>query len=77
MKEGGDPNATKTIVMGMLDRAQRKVRAEIVPNTSRQTLQSMVLKNVRYGTNLFTDESRSYKRLNDKYVHEFVTSVIT
>jgi transposase-like protein len=38
-KEGGDPNATKTIVMGMLDRAQRRVRAEVVPNTSRQTLQ--------------------------------------
>jgi transposase-like protein len=77
VKEGGDPKATKTIVMGMLDRAQRKVRAEIVPNTSRQTLQSMVLKNVRYGTNLFTDESRSYKGLDDKYVHEFVNHIET
>jgi transposase-like protein len=72
VREGGDPNATKTIVMGMLDRSQRKVRTVIVPNTSRQTLQAQVLKNVRYGTNLFTDESRSYKGLADKYVHEFV-----
>lgn len=76
-KEGGDPNATKTIVMGMLDRSQRKIRAEVVPNTSRQTMQNMVLKNVRYGTNLFTDESRSYKGLNDKYVHEFVNHIET
>jgi transposase-like protein len=72
VKEGGDPNATKTIVMGLLDRAQRKVRATVVPNTSRITLQNEVLKNVRYGTRMFTDESLAYRKLNDKYVHEFV-----
>ena len=72
IRESGDPNATKTIVMGMLDRSQRKIRAEIVPNTSRQTLQAQVLKNVRYGTRLFTDQAPAYKSLNDKYVHEFV-----
>ena len=77
VKEGGDPNATKTIVMGMLDRAQRKVRAEIIPNTSRQTLQTMVLKNVRYGTRVFTDEARGYQALADKYVHEFVNHMET
>jgi hypothetical protein len=52
--------------MGMLDRAQRKIRVEVVPNTSRYTLQAMVLKHVRYGTNLFTDEARGYKGLADK-----------
>jgi transposase-like protein len=77
MRESGDHNATKTIVMGMLDRAQRKIRVEIVPNTSRYTLQNMVLKNVRYGTNIFTDQNRSYKGLADKYVHEFVNHMET
>jgi hypothetical protein len=37
----------------------------------------MVLKNVRYGTNLFTDESRSYQGLANKYVHEFVNHMET
>lgn len=72
VRESGDPNATKTIVVGLLDRAQRKVRTEIVPNTSRMTLQNVVLRNVRFGTNIFTDESRAYSALADKYVHEFV-----
>jgi hypothetical protein len=72
MREAGDPNATKTIVMGLLDRSQRKIRATVVPNTSRMTLQNQVLKNVRYGTHLFTDQAPAYKALSDKYVHEFV-----
>jgi transposase-like protein len=76
-KEGGDPNATKTIVLGLLDRAQRKIRTVVVPNTSRMTLQAQVLKHVRYGTNLYTDESRSYTSLADKYVHEFVNHMET
>ena len=61
VRESGDPNATKTMVMGMLDRAQRKIRVEVVPNTSRYTLQAMVLKNVRYGTNIFTDHPAPIK----------------
>jgi transposase-like protein len=77
VRESGDPNATKTIVMGMLDRSQRTIRTVVVPNTSRMTLQAQVLKNVRYGTRVFTDESRSYSALADKYVHEFVNHMET
>ncbi|MGA9507244.1 MAG: IS1595 family transposase [Candidatus Sulfotelmatobacter sp.] len=77
MKESGDPNATKTIVMGILDRSQRQIRTFIVPNTSRTTLQAQVLKNVRYGTRVFSDESRAYSALADKYVHEFVNHMET
>ncbi len=77
VKEGGDPNSTKTIVMGLLDRSQRKIRTFVVPNTSRTTLQAKVLKHVRYGTNLYTDESRAYTQLADKYVHEFVNHMET
>src|SRR5437870_1716385 len=39
----------KTIVMGMLDRDERKVRATVVPNVKRETLQNEVLNNVKYG----------------------------
>jgi len=61
----------------MLDRSTRTIRTVVVPNTSRMTLQNQVLKNVRYGTRVFTDESRSYAALADKYVHEFVNHMET
>ena len=72
-KEGGDPNATKTIVMGFLDREQRKIRTTIVPNTSRATLQAQVLKHVAEDSNVYTDEARAYDKLaQNNYVHEIV-----
>jgi len=72
-KEGGNPNATKTIVMGFLDREQRKVRTAIIPNTSRTTLQAQVLKHVAEDSNVYTDEARGYSKLNEhNYVHEIV-----
>src|SRR5882762_10484637 len=39
----------KTIVQGFLDRDLRKVRAKIVPNVKRETLQAEVLKEVKFG----------------------------
>jgi hypothetical protein len=45
----------KTIVMGMLDRDMREVRAKVIPNVSRETLQNAVLKHVKYGSRVFTD----------------------
>ena len=72
-KEGNDPNASKTIVMGFLDREQRKVRTTIVPNTSRATLQAQVLKHVAEDSNIYTDEAGAYRTLGQKnYVHEIV-----
>ncbi len=63
---------TKTIVMGFLDREQRKIRTQIVPNTSRQTLQNQILKHVADDSNVYTDEAGSYKNLPSQYVHEVV-----
>ena len=41
----------ETVVMGMLDREQREIRAKVVRrNVKRETLQAEVLSNVRYGT---------------------------
>jgi len=67
-------NLNKTIVMGFLDREARKIRTTIVPNTSRVTLQSQVLKHVANDSNVYTDEAAGYKSLgaNSTFVHEIV-----
>jgi len=65
----------KTIVLGMLDRSQRKIRAKIVPNIERLTLQNEVLSNVKYGTRVYTDNSCAYDKLHWRYIHEFVNHV--
>ncbi len=66
-------NLNKTIVMGMLDRELRQVRAMVIPNVKRETLQSMVLREIKHGSKVFTDEHVGYEKLRYKYVHEVVT----
>jgi transposase-like protein len=72
----GGPVA-KTVVMGIMDRDLRQVRATVVPNTSRKTLQDEVLKAVTHGTNVYTDQLPSYKKLHENYVHDVVNHVET
>lgn len=62
----------KTIVQGFLDRDLRKVRAKIVPNVKRETLQAEVLKEVKYGTRVYTDDAVAYDNLHSRFVHEVV-----
>lgn len=62
----------KTAVFGMLDRNERKIRAMVVPNVKRETLQNAVLDNIRYGSNVYSDDAVPYDRLKEKYVHEVV-----
>lgn len=62
----------KTVVMGMLDRNAREVRATVVPNTKRDVLQAQILKEVKHGTKVYTDEHVGYMGLNHKYVHDVV-----
>ena len=62
----------KAIVQGMLDRNMRQVRAQVVPNVKRETLQNQILKNVRYGTKVYTDNAIGYDNLKYKFVHDFV-----
>src|SRR5271170_1549774 len=50
-KTGGPGGAMgKTIVMGMLDRDMRQVRAKVVPNVKRETLPATLLKEVKHGS---------------------------
>jgi hypothetical protein len=62
----------KTVVQGMLDRELREVRAKVVPNAKRETLQAEILKEVKYGTKVYTDDAVAYDNLRSRYVHEVV-----
>jgi transposase-like protein len=71
-KQGG---AGKAVVHGMLDRELRQVRAQVVPNAKRETLQSLILNNVKFGSKLFTDDAVAYDKMQWRYAHDVVTHV--
>jgi transposase-like protein len=62
----------KTIVMGLLDRGRKEVRAQVITDTRQKTLQPQILKNVKHGSTVYTDEAFGYYGLNYKYVHEVI-----
>ena len=62
----------KTAVMGMYDRESRTVRAKVLPNVKRETLQTEILKNIKYGSTVFTDEAVQYDTVRRRYVHDTV-----
>jgi transposase-like protein len=62
----------KTVVQGILDRDLRKIRATVIPNTTREVLQNEVLHNVKYGTTVYSDNAVGYDNLRSRFVHEFV-----
>jgi transposase-like protein len=67
---------SKTIVMGMLDRDSRKVRAQVVPNVKRETLQGAILAEIEQGSTVYTDGCTSYDHLAARnYIHETVNHV--
>jgi transposase-like protein len=61
----------KAVVMGMLQRGG-KVKATVVADREKATLQPHVHANVAPGSNVFTDELVSYWGLDEKYVHEII-----
>jgi transposase-like protein len=70
--KGGHAGGAKAIVQGFLDRDERKVRATVVPNWKRETLQTEVLNNVKYGSKIYSDDAVAYDGLKEKFVHEVV-----
>lgn len=63
----------KTAVMGILDRDAREMRAKVVPNVRRETLQAEILEHVDDGSCLYTDAAGGYRYLpRDRFVHEIV-----
>jgi transposase-like protein len=67
---------TATAVMGMLDRESRQVRAKVVPNVKRETLQNEILNHVERGSTVYTDGWTGYDNLAAReYIHETVNHV--
>jgi transposase-like protein len=65
--------AEKTAVFGMLETGTRQVRAMVVPNVKRVTLQNAILDNVGFGSTIHTDQWSAYDGLAAKqFVHETV-----
>ena len=75
-KQGG-LHGGKTAVQGIFDRDARQVRAHIVPNVKRETLQNAVLNNVKYGSTVYTDSAVGYDLLHSRFVHDVVNHAET
>jgi transposase-like protein len=66
----------KTPVMGMLDRELRQVRAKVVPNVRRETLQNEILNQVQSGAKVYTDSATAYDMMKAQpFIHEAVNHV--
>lgn len=76
----------KAVVMGLLERHTgdkkdkakcSKVRAFVVPDTKKKTLEPVVRENVAAGANVYTDSLASYEDLNPDFAHDFVNHAET
>ncbi|MCA1706020.1 MAG: IS1595 family transposase [Actinobacteria bacterium] len=67
----GTGGKDKSAVLGMIERGGT-VRAEVVPNVRRGTLQQRVRETVEPGSAIYTDALRSYSGLDCDYAHEVV-----
>lgn len=73
LQVGGNGYSEKTAVFGMIDRETRKVRAQVVPNVKRDTLQKAILNGVGFGSTVYTDGWPGYDGLKASgFIHETV-----
>jgi transposase-like protein len=76
-QQAGGQFGGKAVVQGILDRDLREVRAKVVPNIKRETLQNEVLNNVKYGSSVYTDDAVGYDKLHYRFVHDVVNHAET
>ncbi len=67
----GRSTKTKKPVFGMLER-EGNIIATVVDDTNRYTLEPIISKNVKKGTDVMTDEYHAYNRLNGDFNHQTV-----
>jgi hypothetical protein len=67
----------KTIVMGMLNRETRQIRAKVIPHARREVLQGEILKNVGFNAHVFTDGHPGYDGLDNfkNFTHKTVNHI--
>ena len=76
LQVGENGYSEKTAVFGILDRETRKVRAQVVPNVKRDTLQKAILDRVGFGATVYSDGWLGYVGLDAKgFIHETVNHV--
>ena len=62
--QSAEHGRTKAVVMGILDRESRQVRAKVVPNVKREVLQGEIIRQVEKGSTVYTDGYPGYERLD-------------
>jgi transposase-like protein len=73
-KKRSEVGDKKAVVMGMLTRTTREVRAKVIPNVKRETLQAEILKHVGWGSVIYSDQHVGYDGLNklENFTHKTV-----
>ena len=61
----------KSIVVGVKERGPKKVKAQVIDDVKKPTLQGFIGDNVEEGSKVYTDDFKSYRNL-EGYEHEFV-----
>ena len=62
----------KAVVLGVLDRNARQIRAKVVADTKAESLLPPIHENVKHGARVFTDTHGSYVPLRGHFDHESV-----
>jgi len=77
MAGSGGFQRNKTIVMGVVDREKKQIRAEVIPFADREKMHAMVHKHVKMGSTMYTDNHIGYDGLAFHYDHEVVNHMET
>jgi transposase-like protein len=73
---GSKGRQSKAIVMGILDREARQVRAKVIPDVRREVLQNEILRQVAPHSFIYTDAHKGYVGLDSKqFIHMTVSHV--
>ena len=67
----GRSTAVKTPVIGMIER-EGEIRAAVVDDCTMRTVESQIVKNAAFGSQIYTDDFLSYARIGKYYPHETV-----
>ncbi len=62
----------KTPVLGLINREQKTVKCFVISDTTAQTIQPIIFKNITLGANLMSDEWTAYNGLNKHFNHKIV-----
>ena len=62
----------KTAIIGIKDRDTNEVRAEVITDTTGETLQGFVREHTEPGATVYSDEAKAYLELRRDYEHEAV-----